>query len=91
MTLVPSSFGGVSGEAHSTPGTRLLGPHRPGFTHLFIPVQPIPLNRLHLFMRASSISYSMESQPPWLGLGWYTEALNTWRWLQGAEAKAMVA
>lgn len=47
MMLVPAFLGGVSGEAHSTPGTRLLGRHRPAFTHLFILVWSIPLNRLH--------------------------------------------
>lgn len=45
-------------------------PQRSEFTHLFIPVQPIPLNTLHLFMCASS----MESHPLWFGPGWDTKS-----------------
>lgn len=31
MTLVPAYVGRISGEAHSIPSARLLGPHRSGF------------------------------------------------------------
>lgn len=52
--LVPAYIQRISREAHGTLTTRLLGPHRPGFIHLFIPVQSVALNSfIYSFVQAT--------------------------------------